>query len=130
MLYSASFCVNRTKHQSMYLTVALYGYLQFWFVPHQEISTLLFETYEAGMRIGDVDNAIASLTLSLRFSLFGGMNLSLLSQSYFKHLKQIVSIFPLFHFTFSRSNALRIVFSCFFFIYRPNLIESAWTLLL
>jgi len=67
----------------------LYGFLLFWFIPHQEVANLLFETYEAGMRIGDVDNAMLALTLSMRFSLFGGMNLPLLSQAYGKHLKQI-----------------------------------------
>ena len=50
----------------------------------------VFSTYEAGMRVGDVDNAVCALTISLRFSLFGGMHLSLLSQAYGKHLRHIV----------------------------------------
>jgi len=69
----------------------LYGFLLFWFIPHQEAANALFSTYEAGMRSGDVCNAMYALTVSMRFSLFGGMNLSLLSQAYSKHLKQIVS---------------------------------------
>jgi hypothetical protein len=70
--------------------VALYGYLLFWFISHQDIAKKLVKTYEAGMRVGDVDNAVGALTVSLRFSLFGGMHLSLLSQAYGKHLRHIV----------------------------------------
>ena len=46
---------------------------------------------DVGVRIGDVDNAMSALSWSMRHSFFGGTNLSLLSQAYGKHLKQIVS---------------------------------------
>merc|ERR1712194_488521 len=68
---------------------SLYGYLLFWFIPHHDVAKRLFSTYEAGMRVGDVDNAVCALTISLRFSLFGGMHLALLSQAYGKHLRHI-----------------------------------------
>ena len=81
----------KLKLRPVHLAVALYGFLLFWFIPHREVANLLFDAYEAGMRIGDVDAAISALALSLRFSFFGGMNLSLLSQAYEKHLKHMVS---------------------------------------
>jgi len=37
----------------LYLAVTLYGFLQFWFIPHREVASILLETYEAGMRVGD-----------------------------------------------------------------------------
>jgi len=75
---------------STYSPLVLYGFLRVWFIPHQEVANLLHSTYEAGMRSGDVDNAVTALGVSMRFSLLGGMNLSLLSQAYDKNLKQIV----------------------------------------
>jgi len=74
---------------SAFTPLVLYGFVLFWFAPHHQVADLLFSTYEAGMRIGDVDNAMYALTLNMRFCLFGGTNLSLLSQAYGKHLKQI-----------------------------------------
>jgi len=70
--------------------MTLYGFLLFWFIPHQKVANVLIDTYEAGMSVGDVDGAMYALCVSMRFSFFGGVNLSLLSQSYVKALKQMV----------------------------------------
>ena len=78
-------------HKPTHLTVTLYGFLLFWFIPHREVAGILLDTYEAGMRVGDVDTAMYALCLSMRFSLFAGVNLSLLSKSYEKSLTQMVS---------------------------------------
>ena len=72
-------------------TVTLYGYLFFWFLSHQEVASKLFDAYEAGMRVGDVDTAMYAFQNSMRFSFFGGTNLSILSQSYATAFKQMVS---------------------------------------
>ena len=72
-------------------TVVLHGYLLFWFLPHQKIAEVMVEIYEAAMAAGDVDKGMYTLCFNLRFQLFGGSNLSLLSQTYAKALAQMVS---------------------------------------
>ena len=77
------------------LAAALYAYLFFWFIPHREVAAKLHDTYEAGMKVGDVDNAMYALCFSLMFSQLGGEKLSLLSQSYKKAHKLMVLVHTL-----------------------------------
>ena len=65
-------------------------YLLFWFLPHQEIASVMVQTFEDLMASGDVDNGMYALFFCLRFQLFGGSNLFILSQSYAKSLTQMV----------------------------------------
>ena len=46
-----------------HIKVTLYGFLLFWFIPHREVASILLDTCEAGMRVGDVDNAMYALCL-------------------------------------------------------------------
>lgn len=72
-------------------TDVLYNYLLFWFLPHQELARKLVEIYEVEMTAGVVDNGMYAMNGILQAQLFGGSNLSLLSQSYVKAVAQMVN---------------------------------------
>mmetsp|Transcript_20337 Transcript_20337/g.34956 ORF Transcript_20337/g.34956 Transcript_20337/m.34956 type:complete len:434 (+) Transcript_20337:2-1303(+) len=74
---------------SAFTSIVLYGYLLFLFMPHREVASILMEAYETGMMVGDVDNAMHCLFLSMRLSFMGGCKLSVLSKSYAYSLRKM-----------------------------------------
>ncbi len=90
---SGFFRESHNQHDSIsHSAVTLYGFNFFWFITHQKVASKMTEIYEAAMRVGEIDSAMYCLCLGMRFSFFGGVNLSILSQSYTKALKKMVGI--------------------------------------
>lgn len=71
--------------------IKLYGFVWFWFIPLQESADLLQELYETSLRLGEMESAYLAFSLGLRFSIFRGERLSILSQSIGKQLQSMVS---------------------------------------
>ena len=68
-----------------------FAHLNFWFVPLKDTQHYLRDTYNEGLRVGEIGTAYMLLCLIWRFSFFGGNNLSILSHTIDKHLKAMVS---------------------------------------
>lgn len=85
------------------MVVTVYGLTLFWFIPPLEVASKLMGTFEFGMKNGDVDIATMALFGSLRFAFFGGQNLSVLSASFRKSIKQMVSGYPINCFSMTSS---------------------------
>ena len=84
-----SCCISVVDVRARWL---IFGHLMFWFTPLKQSVRNLRKTCELGMKLGDVTNAMFTLGLQHRFSLFEGENLSLLSHSYDESLKKMVSV--------------------------------------
>ena len=66
-----------------------------------ELSSKYMSCYKDASKLGQSDSAMIALDLSLRFKLFGGSNLALLSKSYEEYLKLTVSQWVLMSFVSS-----------------------------
>jgi len=78
---------NSNGNTSGRTRVYLYGFLYFWYIPIQETSRRLYETYTLSMCCGDVDSAMIALGLDWRCQFFGGGKLSVVHSNYVEYMK-------------------------------------------
>lgn len=71
--------------------ILLYITIDIFFDTPQNIAKKLFIYHKDALRAGHMDYATFSLNIGLRFQLFGGENLSMLSKSFDEHIRFIVS---------------------------------------
>lgn len=89
---SLKMVTSRAESATVRVKWIVYGQIEIWFLPPKQSIQELFSTYQLGMKLGDFSNSMYPLGLSLRFALFEGENLSLLSHSCSENLKKMVRL--------------------------------------
>ena len=73
--------LDKVQVQSVRAHLIVYAFVAFWFVPLEESARSLFQTYDNGIKVGDVDTAMYALCFGVWFSFFKGEKLTILLRS-------------------------------------------------